>query len=73
MEPISAAFTTFGVVLLLASWIQLLFTSFEDDYTWGLTALFVPPLAYLYGFFSWDKAKASIWMAVIGWVFILFA
>lgn len=73
MEPISAAFVTFGVVLLLASWIQLLFTSFDDDYTWGLTALFVPPLAYLYGFFSWEKAKASILMAAIGWVLILFA
>ena len=48
MDPISVVFITFGVILIAAGWIQLLITSFKEDYTWGLTTLFLPPLSYIY-------------------------
>ncbi|WP_045857873.1 hypothetical protein [Teredinibacter purpureus] len=71
MDSISATFMMFGLTLLLASWIYLLFVSFEDDYAWGLTTLFLPPLAYLYGCFSWQKAQGALLMAAAGWILIL--
>lgn len=70
MEPVSATLQTFGIILLVGSWIILLKESFEDDFTWGLATLFVPPLSYFYGIFAWDKAREAIWMAVLGWVLI---
>jgi len=70
MEPISSTFLTFGVILLMASWVQLLINSFKADYSWGLTTLFLPPLSYIYGFFAWEKSAAAIVMAAIGWVLV---
>ncbi len=67
MDPITAVFVTFGVIITVAGWVQLLITSFKDDYTWGLTTLFLPPLSYLYCFFSWEKAKDAVIMTAIGW------
>ncbi len=71
MDPISAAFLMFGLILLLASWIQLIIISFNDDFSWGLTSVFLPPLSYIYGLFAWDKAKSAMVMVFIGWVLIL--
>ena len=73
MDSISAVYLMFGLILLLASWIQLLFVSFRDDFSWGLTSLFAPPLSYLYAFFCWEKAQSSILMAAGGWLLILFS
>lgn len=71
MEPIAAVFVTFGVVILAAGWIQLLITSFREDYSWGLTSLFLPPLAYLYACFSWEKAKDALVLTIIGWGLVI--
>lgn len=73
MDSVSATMMTFGVVLLIGSWIQLMFISFKDDFSWGLSTLFVPPLSYLYGIFSWQKSQAAILMSVLGWILILAA
>ena len=73
MDPISAVLVTFGVILLLVSWIQLIFTSFEEDYSWGLTTIFVPLVSYIYGLWAWDKAKDAWVFAVIGWILILWS
>lgn len=73
MDSVSATFMTFGIVLLLASWVQLLFVAFKDDYSWGLSTLFVPPLAYLYGLFALEKAGAAILLSAIGWILIFIA
>lgn len=73
MEPLSATFTTFGVILLACSWLLLLKESFDDDFTWGLCTLFVPPLSYFYGLFAWDKAKEAIGLSVLGLVLIFIA
>ena len=70
METVSVTMTTFGVILLLASWVQLLFVSFKEDFNWGLSTLFVPPFSYLYALFAWEKAASSILLAVLGWVLI---
>ncbi len=70
MDPLSASLITFGVILLLSSWVYMLFLSFKEDYTWGLTTLFLPPLAYFYGLFALDKAGSAVAMAAIGWVLI---
>lgn len=70
MEPLSASFITFGVILLIISWVNLLILSFKDDYSWGLTTLFLPPLSYLYSMFALEKAGASIALAMIGCVLI---
>ncbi len=73
MDPITAVFMTFGVILILASWIELLFASFKDDYNWGLASLFAPPLSYVYALFSLEKAQGALGLAVLGWGLILLA
>jgi len=73
MEPTSATLITFGVILLFGSWLLMLKESFDEDFTWGLTTLFVPPLSYFYGFFAWEKAKEAILMSLLGWVLIFLA
>jgi uncharacterized membrane protein len=71
MDPISSVLITFGVILIVAGWIQLLFSSFGSDFNWGLATLFVPPLSYIYGFFALDKAKDALIFSGIGWVLVL--
>jgi hypothetical protein len=71
MEPISATLVTFGVVLLLVSWIYLMFIAFEADFGWGLCTVFVPPLGYLYACFTWGKTQSALWLAILGWVLII--
>lgn len=73
MEPGSAALLTFGLATLLVSWILLLITAWKEDYAWGLFALLLPPLAYLYGLFRLDKAGQSLLVAAAGLVMILAA
>lgn len=73
MEPVSAALLTFGGAILLVSWIMLIIYSFQDDFTWGLFSLFLPPLGYFYGLFRWSKAKAPILAAVLGWILVILA
>ncbi len=71
MDPITAVFITFGVILVLAGWVQLLFTSFGEDFSWGLATLFVPPLSYVYSLFALDKAAGAMSMTGIGWGLVL--
>lgn len=66
MDPLSAVLLTFGAIVLVASWAQLIIAASGDDFTWGLFAVFLPPLAYLYALFAWDKAGDSIKLAVLG-------
>lgn len=73
MDPFSATAMTFGVVLLIISWVYLMIIAFKTDYTWGLVTVFLPVLSYIYAFFDWQKTQSVIWSAVIGWVLILFA
>lgn len=73
MDPISATAMTFGVCLLLISWIYLMVISFKTDFNWGLVTLFLPVLSYVYAFFDWKKTQATIWSAGLGWALILFA
>ena len=70
MEPLSASLMTFGVLLLIISWIYLLIQSFKEDFTWGMTTLFAPPLSYIYGLFSLEKAGASLFLAALGLLLI---
>lgn len=70
MEPLSASFITFGVLLLIISWVNLLILSFKADFSWGLSTLFLPPLSYLYSLFALEKAGASVGLAIIGLVLI---
>jgi len=71
MDPFSASFATFGVILLFSSWVMLLIQSFKEDYGWGLTTLFLPPLSYIYSLFSWKKCAGPLAFAGIGWLLIL--
>lgn len=73
MDPLNAVLFTFGTILIITSWIQLMFASFEEDFTWGLTTVFVPFLSYLYGLWAWSKAKDAWKTAVIGWGLLLFS
>lgn len=70
MEPYAALFMTIGVALLLLSWLLLLITSANEDYTWGLCTLLLPPLSYCYALARLDKARDSITLAIIGWLLI---
>ncbi len=70
MEPGSAALLTFGLATLLVSWILLLIAAWQEDYAWGLFALLLPPLAYLYGLFRLEKAGQSLLVAAAGLLMI---
>lgn len=70
MDPLSASFVTFGVLCLLISWFYLLIVSFKNDYSWGLTTLFAPPLSYLYSFWALEKAGAAVGFAFLGCILI---
>ncbi|GLS25812.1 hypothetical protein [Marinibactrum halimedae] len=52
MEPFSAMMMVLACILLLVSWVQMLWGAFSKDETSGLVTLFLPPLAYLYAFFQ---------------------
>lgn len=71
MDPLSSVMFVFGLVLLAVSWVLLLQVSFQADYAWGLTTLFVPPLSYLYCFFAWDKAREAIYFAAGGCLLLI--
>ncbi len=70
MEPYAALFMTVGVALLFLSWLLLLITSSNEDFTWGLCSLILPPVSYLYALAQWDKTRDSLSLAVIGWLLI---
>ena len=72
MEPTNAVFFVFGCAALLTSWVLMLIVSWKEDYAWGLSAVLVPPFAYLYGIARLDKAWESIGLALVG-VFLVFA
>jgi hypothetical protein len=73
MEPTSAVLLTFGIAILLVSWILLLIAAWRDDYAWGLFATLLPPVAYIYGLFRLDKAGQPLLVAAVGWVCIVLA
>lgn len=66
MGSISATFTLMGIALLVASWVYLMIIAFKDDYAWGITSVFVPPLAYLYAAFNPSRATPVLILAAIG-------
>ena len=73
MEPTSALLLTLGLATLLVSWVLLLIAAWKDDYAWGLFAVLLPPVAYIYGLFRLEKAGQSLLVALIGWILIFFA
>jgi hypothetical protein len=70
MDSGSAALLTFGLASLLTSWVLLLIVAWKEDYAWGLFALLLPPVAYLYGLFRLDKAGQSLMVAALGLILI---
>ncbi len=66
MDPLSAAFTLFGITALIVSWITLLIKSSNEDFTWGLCTALLPPLSYLYALFRLEITRESILLAMIG-------
>ena len=66
MDPLSSFLMLVAIVCLVASWAQLIISASGEDYTWALCSVFLPPLAYFYGLFVWDKAGDAIKLAVIG-------
>lgn len=70
MEPLSATLLTFAAVVLLLSWGLLIIAASNDDFTWGLCSVFLPPLAYFYGLFRWSEAGDSIKLAFLGMILL---
>lgn len=66
MDPLSSFLLLAGGVLLAGSWILLIISASGEDFAWGICSVFLPPLAYFYGLFQWDKAGDAIKMAVLG-------
>ncbi|MDB4631544.1 hypothetical protein OAF61_03580 [Pseudomonadales bacterium] len=66
MEPLSAVMITFAAISLVASWILLIITAANEDFTWGLCSVFLPPLAYFYALFEWRKTADSLKFAGLG-------
>ncbi len=70
MDAMSSFLLVSGGILLVGSWLTMIFAASSEDFTWGLCAVFLPPLAYLYGLFQWEKAGDAIKMAVLGLVLV---
>lgn len=66
MEPTNAVLMTYGLATLLVSWILLLIAAWKDDYAWGIFAVLLPPLAYIWGLFRLEKAGQSLLVAFVG-------
>jgi len=66
MEPLSATLITFALVILVMSWVLLIINAANEDFTWALCSVFLPPLAYFYGLFRWSEAGDSIKLAFLG-------
>ncbi len=73
MDPVTTTFLTFAIIILVASWVYLIISAANEDFTWGLFAIFLPPLAYLYGLFRWEQAGGAIKMALIGLGLLLYS
>lgn len=73
MEPSNAVLMTYGLAILLVSWILLLIAAWKDDYAWGIFATLLPPLGYLYGLFRLEKSAQSLFVAAIGWIMLWMA
>ncbi len=73
MDATTATLMTFGLAALLASWVVMIIVAWQEDYAWGLFAVLLPPLAYLYGLFRLDKAGQSLLLAVAGCVLLYLA
>jgi hypothetical protein len=71
MEATSALLMTFGLAALLVSWVLLNIVAWREDYAWGLFAVLLPPVAYIYALFRMDKAGQSLLVAFVG-LFLLF-
>ena len=69
MEPLASLLFTLGILLLLISWILLIIAA-RQDFAWTLCSIFLPPVAYFYGLFAWEKAKDAIMLAVLGWLLL---
>ena len=66
MEPVAAILMTAAMVSLCGSWLLLLFKSANEDFTWGLCTLFLPPLSYLYCLWRLEETKDALALAVAG-------
>ena len=73
MDSVSATSMTFGLILMIFSWVQLMFISFKEDFSWGLATVFLPPLSYLYAAFDFQKNQAPIWAAAGGITLLVFS
>lgn len=73
MEATNAVLMTYGLATLFVSWILLLIAAWRDDYAWGIFAVLLPPVAYIYGLFRLDKAGQSLLVALIGWIMLWMA
>jgi hypothetical protein len=70
MEATSASLTTFGLAVLLASWVLLLIQSWKEDYAWGMCTLLLPPLSYIYGLAHLDKVGEAWLLAGAGLILL---
>lgn len=72
MDPLSSTLLFIGLVVLAASWILLIIAaSNSDDYTWTLSSIFLPPIAYVYALYRWESAGDSIKAAILGFALII--
>lgn len=70
MDPLTSVLLIAGCLLLAGSWILLIINASGEDFTWGLCSVFLPPLAYFYGLFQWEKAGDAIKMAILGIILV---
>jgi len=66
MDSLSAYSMTIGIIILMVSWIDLLFRSAKEDFAWGLCTALLPPIGYTYGLLRLDIARDSWVMALLG-------
>lgn len=55
-----------GAVLLLVAWVWLLVAAFRQHALWGFGCLLLPPLAVVFLFVHWSRARRPFGLALLG-------
>jgi Leucine Rich repeat len=55
-----------GAVLLMVAWVWLLIAAFRQHALWGFGCFLIPPLALMFLFVHWPRARGPVGLALFG-------
>lgn len=62
-----------AIILCLIGWIWMIVKGFEDNPGWGVGAIIIPLIGFVYGCINWAKCKTPMIIWIIGMVLVLIA